>query len=40
MLGIAHHFQFKTQSAVTLILMKVAHKTYSNQRQLNLSLNF
>ena len=29
-----------TQSAVTIILMKVAQKTYSNQRQLNLSLNF
>ena len=29
-----------TQSAVTIILMKVAHKTYSNQRQFNLSLNF
>ena len=29
-----------TQSAVTIILMKVAHKTYSNQKQLNLSLNF
>ena len=29
-----------TQSAVTIILMKVAHKTYSNQKQFNLSLNF
>ena len=29
-----------TQSAVTIILMKVAHKTYSNQRQFHLSLNF
>ena len=35
-----HHFQMNTQSAVTIILMKVAHKTYSNQRQFNLSLNF
>ena len=29
-----------TQSAVTMILMKVARKTYSNQKQFNLSLNF
>ena len=28
----------KTQSAVTIILMKVAYKTYSNQKQFNLSL--
>ena len=37
---ITHHFQMNTQSAVTIILMKVTHKTYSNQRQFNLSLNF
>ena len=37
---ITRHFQMNTQSAVTIILMKVAHKTYSNQRQFNLSLNF
>ena len=37
---ITYHFQMNTQSAVTIILMKVAQKTYSNQRQLNLSLNF
>ena len=29
-----------TESAVTIILMKVAHKTHSNQRQFNLLLNF
>ena len=37
---ITHHFQMNTQSAVTIILMKIAHKTYSNQRQFNLSINF
>ena len=37
---ITHHFQMKTQSAVTIILMKAAQKTCSNQRQFNLSLNF
>ena len=37
---ITHHFQMNTQSAVTIILMKVAHKTYSNQKQFNLSLIF
>ena len=29
-----------TQSAVTIILMKVARKTYFNQKQFNLPLNF
>ena len=29
-----------TQSAVTMILMKVAYKTCSNQKQFNLSINF
>ena len=37
---ISHHFQMNTQSAVAVILMKVAHKTYPNQKQFNLSLNF
>ena len=37
---ITHHFQMKTQSAVTIILMKAAQKTCSNQRQFILSLNF
>ena len=37
---ITHHFQMNTQSAVTIILMKIAHKPYSNQRQFNLSINF
>ena len=36
---ITHHFQKNTQSAVTIILMKVPHKAYSNQTQFNLSLN-
>ena len=37
---ISHHFQMNTQSAVAVILMKVAHKTYPNQKQFNLLLNF
>ena len=40
MSGTTHRFQINTQSAVTMILMKVAHKKYSNQRPFNLSLNF
>ena len=37
---ISHHFQMNTQSAVAIILMKVDHKTYANQKQFNLSVNF
>ena len=37
---ITHNFHMNTQSPVTIILKKVAHKTYSNQRQFNLSLTF
>ena len=34
---ITDHFEMNTQSEVTMTLMKIAHKTYSNTRQSNMS---